>query len=193
MRTPLCTVSTKTDRKAAKFQPFAILDPPLRQWDRTRMTATNLRPRSSRWICAAALLALSPALMAAGQTGYYRWTDDKGATQFTQQPPAGRPSEFVRTATGTSSKVEAGAAETGSTTTGTEPQATGEKPASGGLEGVPDKDPAKCEQTRNTQGILNSSARIREKGPDGEYRYLNPDEIAEQKRLAEEAIKIYCN
>lgn len=160
------------------------------------MTANLLRPqatRSSRLFCAAALLALSPALFAAGQTGYYRWTDDKGATQFTQQPPPGRPSEFVRTATGTSSKVEAGATDSGSAPTGAEQQAAGEKPASGGLEGVPAKDPAKCEQTRNTQGILNSSARIREKGADGEYRYLAPEEIAEQKRLAEEAIKIYCD
>jgi len=156
------------------------------------MTATNLRLRSSRWICAAALVALSPVLMAAGQTGYYRWIDDKGAPQFTQKPPADRPSEFVRTATGTSSKVEAGSDES-APDAAADQQTAANKPATGGLEGVPDKDPAKCEQTRNTQGILNSSARIREKGPDGEYRYLNPDEIAEQKRLAEEAIKIYCN
>lgn len=162
------------------------------------MTAQQLRPLTSRalvsraLICAAALL-LSPALLAAGKNGYYRWTDDKGATQFSQQPPPGRASEFVRTATGTSSKVEPGEAssDTAPSPTGDQPAAA-KKPAEGGLEGVPAKDQAKCEQTRGTQSILNSSARIREKGADGEYRYLSPDEIAEQKRLADEAINIYC-
>ena len=97
------------------------------------MTANHLRPltaRASRRICAAALLLLSPALLAAGQNGYYRWTDDKGATQFSQQPPAGRPSEFVRTATGTSSKVEAGSTSAEeSATAGANQQAAAGKPA----------------------------------------------------------------
>ncbi len=158
------------------------------------MTGQQRRRPSPRWICAAALLALCPAVLVAGPSGYYRWTDDKGATQFTQQPPAGRPSEFVRTATGTSSRVEAGT--TGGEAVATDDQkpadAATDQPAPSALEGVPDKDPAKCEETRSTQTILNSSARIREKGADGEYRYLNPDEIAEQKRLADEAINIYC-
>lgn len=159
----------------------------------TALRSPSLAPRTLRRICAAALLVIAPTLLAASQTGYYRWTDDKGATQFTQQPPAGRPSEFVRTATGTSSKVESDTDSDTAPAAGSEQQPATAKPESGGLEGVPAKDPAKCEQTKSTLGILNSSARIREKGADGEYRYLNPDEIAEQKRLADEAIKIYCN
>ncbi len=162
------------------------------------MTAHHLRPLTLRsptgraLICAAALL-LSPALLAASKNGYYRWTDDKGATQFSQQPPPGRASEFVRTATGTSSKVEAGATDSDAAPSPAGQPAAAKKPAEGGLEGVPAKDQAKCEQTRGTQSILNSSARIREKGADGEYRYLSQDEIAEQKRLADEAINIYCD
>jgi hypothetical protein len=152
------------------------------------MTSTQLRG-----LCAAALLRASPLLLAAGPAGYYRWIDDKGAPQFTQKPPTDRPSEFVRTATGTSSRVDAGEETAPAPAASSEEGAAGEKPAGGALEGVPDNDPAKCEQTRNTLGILNSSARIREKGADGEYRYLTPDEIGEQKRLAEDAIKIYCN
>ena len=155
-----------------------------------------LRSATTRALLCATALLLSPALLAAGKSGYYRWTDDKGATQFSQQPPPGRASEFVRTATGTSSHVEAGATESDDApATGSEQQPSdgAKKPASSGLEGLPAKDPTKCEQTRNTQNILNSSARIREKGADGEYRYLNPDEIAEQKRLADEAITIYCD
>lgn len=143
--------------------------------------------------CAAALLLLAPGLLASG-AGYYRWVDDKGAPQFTQRPPTDRPSEFVRTATGTSSRVETGeATEQGAATGEADQQAGAQKPAGGTLEGLPEKDPAKCEQTRNTRSILDSSARIRERGADGEYRYLTPDEIAEQKRLADEAVKIYCD
>lgn len=144
-----------------------------------------------RTLCAVTLLCTSPLLLAAGPSGYYRWVDDKGAPQFTQKPPVDRPSEFVRTATGAASAVEGSVAQPAASEAGTE--ASEERQVTGGLEGVPDRDPAKCEQTRGTLGILNSSARIREKGSDGEYRYLTPAEIGEQKRLAEEAIKIYCD
>lgn len=146
------------------------------------------RPRL-RTLCAIALLSASPLLLAAGPSGYYRWVDDKGAPQFTQKPPLDRPSEFVRTATGAVTAVEGAAQGEAAPATADEPQ---QKSDAGGLEAVPQQDPAKCQQTRDTLGVLNSSARIREKGADGEYRYLTPTEIGEQKRLAEEAVKIYC-
>jgi hypothetical protein len=142
-----------------------------------------------RALCAIAMLSTTPLLLAAGNTGYYRWIDDQGAPQFTQKPPLDRPSEFIRTATGAATAVAGGGQD------GAAPAKETEQPAStanGGLEAVPQQDAAKCQQTRETLGVLNSSARIREKGADGENRYLTPAEIGEQKRLAEEAIKIYC-
>jgi hypothetical protein len=56
---------------------------------------------------------------------------------------------------------------------------------------VPDKDPAKCKEAQDTQTLLGGHARIREKVGD-DYRYLTPEEIGEQKRIAEEAVGIYC-
>jgi hypothetical protein len=60
------------------------------------------------------------------------------------------------------------------------------------MQAVPDKDPEKCKQAQDTQAVLNSHARIREKGEKGEYRYLAPEEITEQKRLATESVDVYC-
>jgi hypothetical protein len=150
------------------------------------------QPKRRALACAAALLLLSPGLLASS-TGYYRWVDDKGAPQFTQKPPTDRPSEFVRTATGTSSRVEPGSVGQDQSGGNAAAPETAAKAPTGPIQGVPDKDPVKCQETRNTLSILNSSARIREKGADGEYRYLTPKQIAEQKRLADEAIKIYCD
>jgi hypothetical protein len=147
--------------------------------------------RSIRRLCVLTLLAVSPTLLAA-PAGYYRWKDDKGQFQATQQPPADRPSEFVRTSTGTSSQVAPGETSDNSSSPSTTPgqPAAAKKPV--GMQALPDKDPEKCKQAQDAQGVLNSHARIREKGENGEYRYLAPEEIAEQKKLASESVGIYC-
>lgn len=149
--------------------------------------------RSIRSFWILALLAISPALLA-GPQGYYRWKDDKGQFQATQQPPADRPSEFVRTSTGTAAQTGADEGPTANTPApqSSAPAEAPKKPAPVGMQAVPDKDPEKCKQAQDTQGVLNSHARIREKDEKGEYRYLAVEEIADQKRLAEEAIEVYC-
>ncbi|HSB96779.1 MAG TPA: hypothetical protein VLC91_10030 [Spongiibacteraceae bacterium] len=141
-----------------------------------------------------ALLSVSSTLLA-GPQGYYRWKDDKGQFQATQQPPSDRPSEFVRTSTGTSSQMAPGES---ADSAGTPPKATNQaagsatkKPA--GMQAIPDKDPEKCKQAQDTQAVLNSHARIREKDEKGEYRYLAPEEINEQKKLATESVDVYCD
>jgi hypothetical protein len=152
--------------------------------------STSIRSIRRFWVLA--LLAVSPALLA-GPQGYYRWKDNKGQFQATQQPPTDRPSEFVRTSTGTSSAVSPG--ETEGADTSAKPAGTPAEPAKKpvGMQSVPDKDPEKCKQAQNTQTVLNSHARIREKDDKGEYRYLAPEEITEQKKLASESVDIYCD
>lgn len=151
----------------------------------------GLRPVRFLWM--ATLLVAAPTLLA-GPQGYYRWKDDKGQFQATQQPPADRPSEFVRTSTGTASQTSADDKPAGTASGGTDnaPAANGPtaKPAS--LQALPDKDPEKCKQAQDTQQVLNSHARIREKDDKGDYRYLTTEEITDQKKLAEESIGIYC-
>jgi hypothetical protein len=124
----------------------------------------------------------------AAQQGYYRWHDDAGVEHFTQQPPPGRKSEFIATSTGKSTAVDAG--ETAASSEAKTEKDT-KKPITGPMQAVPDKDPEKCKQAQDTQATLNSHARIREKVGD-DYRYLTPEEIGEQKKLAQESVDVYC-
>lgn len=147
---------------------------------------------------ATTLLALS-SYAAASCNGGYRWSeikDGKTITHYTQQPPEGRASECVQISTGTRSQVNPGENDDVSKPAG-KSSADGQantKPATKpvGMQGVPDKDPEKCKQAKDTRAVLDSHARIREKGDNGEYRYLTPDEIAEQKKLADESSEVYC-
>lgn len=155
------------------------------------MTTSTTKTLFLTRLCALALLAAPFAQ--AEPTGYYRWKDDKGQFQATQQPPADRPSEYIRLSTGISTPV--GAGETVDKAKPDSDKSTdpaGAKPRPVGIQGVPDRDPEKCEAARNTREVLNSHARIREKDANGDYRYLAEDEIAEQKRLADEAVAVYC-
>jgi hypothetical protein len=148
-----------------------------------------------RGACVSALLAVTSVAFAAPPQGYYRWKDDAGAEHFTQQPPPGRKSDFVAVSTGKATEVPAGesiessGADKATAKAGTGTAAAG-KPT-GPIQGVPDKDPEKCKQAQDSQGVLNSHARIREKVGD-DYRYLTPEEINEQKKLAQESTDVYC-
>lgn len=147
--------------------------------------------RTLRHLCALTLLAAAPTLLAAPQ-GYYRWKDDAGNEHFTQQPPPGRKSEFVAVSTGRATQVEAGETVDSGAAKPTPAigGSAGNKP-SGPIQGVPDKDPEKCKQAQDTNAVLNSHARIREKVGE-EYRYLTPEEVGEQKKLAQDAANVYC-
>lgn len=150
------------------------------------MKVSNVLLRSA---CVSALLAVTSVVFAAPPQGYYRWKDEAGAEHFTQQPPAGRKSEFIAVSTGKSTEVAPGES-IESSGADKAPDKAGSKPT-GPIQAVPDKDPEKCKQARDSQGVLNSHARIREKvGED--YRYLTPEEIAEQKKLAQESADVYC-
>ena len=143
-----------------------------------------------RSACVSVLLAVTSSAFAAPPQGYYRWKDDAGAEHFTQQPPAGRKSDFVAVSTGKSTAVAPGESIESSAADKTSAKAGSNKPI-GPLQGVPDKDPEKCKQARDTQGALGGHARIREKVGD-DYRYLTPEEIDEQKKLAQESADVYC-
>lgn len=144
----------------------------------------------------ALFIASSPTLAACN--GGYRWSevkDGKTITHYTQQPPEGRPSECVQISTGTRSQVNPG--ESDDATAVGKPGADGKTPAKAdakpkSMEGLPEKDPEKCKQAKDTKSVLDSHARIREKDESGEYRYLTPEEIGEQKKIADESIGVYC-
>ncbi len=129
----------------------------------------------------------------AGKAGYYRWVDDEGKVNFTQQPPVGRESEFVASDTGRS--IPSGAdSDTESTADRAAPAETaGSSAPPQRLEVLPEKDPARCQQAQNfLQQLGNKSRRVRVRDESGQPRMLNDDEIVEQQQRAQEMIDIHC-
>jgi len=49
-----------------------------------------------------------------------------------------------------------------------------------------------CEQARSNLQTLTTQSRIRVEGADGEFKFLTPEEIIEQRKKAEEIIKRDC-
>ena len=158
-------------------------------------STTTLLPHRLARACALALLVAAPVLQA-DQAGYYRWKDDKGQFQATQQPPSDRPSEYIKLSTGRSTQLAPGETvenkETKDAKAAADSKASG-KPIPGSMQALPDKDPAKCKQAQETRSVLDSHARIRVKDEGGsDYRYLTPEEIGEQKKLADESVGVFC-
>lgn len=126
----------------------------------------------------------------AGKEGYYRWKDDTGEVHFTQQPPLGRQYDFIETRGGANVVNNNAAAESadGQVDDGGAATAAPKK-----MEVLPPKDPVICSQAKsNLLTLQKSGARIRVTDPDGTSRLLNDEEVAEQKRRAQEAVGIHC-
>lgn len=141
----------------------------------------------------ASLLA-SPAVLADKQ-GYYRWRDANGTLHFSQQPPVDRPYEFVRD-DGARYLGQRPAPETSQTqnaTQGLQPKATTEDKGDR-MEALPPKDPERCAQAKqNLRTLDRKGVRIRSTDSQGNSRYLNQEELAEQRRRAEQAREVFCD
>ncbi|MBB5188014.1 hypothetical protein HNQ57_002293 [Zhongshania antarctica] len=125
----------------------------------------------------------------ADKSGYYRWSDDEGKVHFTQQPPNGRASVFIKTSSGRSLDSDVSASESSVDVAGNDDEAIPEK-----MEVLPAKNPELCTKAKtNMQSLAANGARIRISNADGSSRFLNSEEINEQKNRAQEVIKIHCN
>lgn len=125
----------------------------------------------------------------ADKSGYYRWSDDEGKIHFTQQPPNGRTSVFIKTSSGRSLDSDVSASESSVDVAGNGDEAIPEK-----MEVLPAKNPELCTKAKtNMQSLAANGARIRISNADGSSRFLNSEEINEQKNRAQEVIKIHCN
>lgn len=148
---------------------------------------------------AAALVALASLPAAADQI--YRWVDENGVVNYTQQKPRGTEAESIVTDTGAPRAVS-----TTSTVAAPASAATGE-PLSAEqekmLEGLKAAERARqdeiarikadnCQQSRDVLSRLTLKNRIRVKGPDGEYRVMPEDERQERIGKAQENIALYC-
>ncbi|MFT6164331.1 MAG: hypothetical protein ACJA1T_000328 [Zhongshania aliphaticivorans] len=125
----------------------------------------------------------------ADKSGYYRWSDDEGKIHFTQQPPNGRTSVFIKTSSGTSLDSDVSTSESSAELADNGDETIPEK-----MEVLPPKNPELCTKAKaNMQSLAANGARIRISNADGSSRFLNSEEINEQKNRAQEVIKIHCN
>ena len=143
-------------------------------------------------ICAVTIVALGSISIAAqaGNT-YYRWTDSVGNPVHSDRPPpAGTNYEVVSTGSSQTRKVSSSEGAVAPVSdTNKEVEFDGfEKSKTE----APAKNPELCKGAKSNLETLESKARIRIKGDDGEYRYLSKEEIITQKKTARDLIDSYC-
>lgn len=117
-----------------------------------------------------ALLASSCGSFAAD---YYRWTDSKGMTHFSDKPPQGIKAEKIRSSSG---RVDAGSEE--------EAPETAAKSSSS---------EERCRMERERLSVLKSNRVIQMKDAEGNNRTLSGDEVNEEIAFTEKAVTLYCD
>jgi hypothetical protein len=136
-----------------------------------------------------------PGSVLAAETGYYKWTDEKGNPHHSDRPPPpgmeytfiGKESGLRRRVTAEESREQAQP----STPVGGTPTKAGRKGAE--LPSGVEKDPALCDRARANLDSLDSSARVRIRDSDGAVRYLTEEEKTSQRQRALKLIALHCN
>lgn len=140
---------------------------------------------------AAAFLLVTIGLPATAGDTYYRWVDENGTPANSDHPPPpGIDYETITTGTGLhrpSPAKEAPLAQ--------QPEKAGEtsaeKVAPAQAQDAP-KNPEACEAARRNLDTLTTHARIRMRDSDGGFRFINEEEKATQRELAEASIDREC-
>jgi Domain of unknown function (DUF4124) len=140
-------------------------------------------------ILATALLTLS-SFYASADRVVYRWMDDAGnQVNSDRPPPQGTEYEVVSTS---SSMVREVDADEGAVPLEVKPNAGNDfKPVDTTTPKI-EKNPEYCKTAKENLQTLDSHARIRLRDEQGEYRYIDEDEKQEQRKLALDAIKAFC-
>ena len=117
---------------------------------------------------------------------YYKWIDEDGVTHYTARKPHDQESEAISVLTGLprGDNGQPIQLDDASTPPGAE-QSAAEDPEA-------NKDPERCDAAQKNLKILQENARIREKGLDGNFRYLSEEEKGQRKEMAEQAIAESC-
>ena len=147
--------------------------------------------RNSAAAVAFSLIAFSGFSLGSGDT-YYRWLDASGTPVSSDRPPPAGVEYDVIT-TNTNQRLSSRTAEpaapgvaTGDAERSSEQQSASAAPAG------PEKDPEACATARKNLETLNSHARIRVPDGNGNYRFLNEEEKAQQLAHSQSAIAHYC-
>jgi hypothetical protein len=163
-------------------------------------------------IALASLLALALGASAAHAAKFYKWTDDKGVTHYTvDPPPAGAKSSEVRVKTRSYSDAEdataagqkGGAAAKSGTGAGTGKPAAGKEAAGGkpaatrsgdgkDAKPAPGQYAEKCKALRSNLQSMEEHARVKVQEANGEVRVLTEEEKAARLDATQREIKAYC-
>lgn len=165
----------------------------------TELMARLIARQAGLGLAIATLVAL-PAMPAAAEE-IYRWVDENGVVNYTQQKPRDAQVETIVTDTGAVRSVSDStpAPVPSSAATGEPLSAEQEKM----LEGLRAAEQARqdeiaklkadnCQQSRDVLSRLSLKNRIRVKGPDGEYTVMPEEERQQRISTAQENIARYC-
>ena len=143
---------------------------------------------SKNALLALLIIGLGSALnLQAAQDGHYRWTDANGVVKYSDRPPKGIDSEFIKLSGIKRSKSE----DPETTDTNNSAGETNKAETPNQLEVMPEKDPELCKQAQHNLKAL-EGARIRMSEPDGSKRFLTEEEKELQRENARKFIKVHC-
>jgi len=152
-------------------------------------------------IIAATMTLLAGVSVSASEDKIYRWVDESGVVNFTQQKPRGKDAEAIVTNTGGPRVVNDTPAPAPVTSASTgQPLSTEQEKMLEGLRAAEQARQAEiakiketnCQQSRDVLSRLTVRNRIRVKGPDGEYTIMPEEERQERISKAQENIALYC-
>lgn len=130
-------------------------------------------PSSIRWFSRLALAALLASSLGAYAADFYRWTDDKGVTHFSDKPPKGVNAEKVR-----GKKHRPPVAEEGVVAEDTQ---------------ASNPDAERCKAERARLAVLQGNRRIQMEDREGKVRELSVKEIEEEIAFSQRAVERFCN
>ena len=131
----------------------------------------------------------------------YRWVDENGVVNYTQQKPRDTDAQAITTTSGAPQVAEAPAAPPPPTSPATgQPLSPEQERMLEGLraaEKTRQQEIAKikeenCQQSRDVLARLTVKSRIRVRGEDGDYRIMPEDERQTRIAEAQENIALYC-
>lgn len=142
----------------------------------------------------ALLMCTTPALAAGGSV--YKWTDEEGVTHFGDRQPTGSNAEQVNVRSGSSSPAAgSGRQSPQERLSAIEERERNERQRqeeTAEEEARRKQREANCATARSNLEIIRRNARIRTE-ENGETRYLEPDEIEEQRQQFERMARENCN
>ncbi len=144
-------------------------------------------------------IALASIAFAASADQVYRWVDEDGVVNYTQQKPRDTVAEQLTISTGAPRVMDTTPAPIVSPATGQELNADQQKMLEGlrAVEQARKNEIAKikqenCQKSRSVLSRLTIKNRIRVKDETGEYQIMGEDERQERIQKAQEGIAQYC-